>query len=114
MTTVICTYKLPTPKTREEISAIFNFAAQTMFKNMDGLNSKQFCYDEKTGEGLSVYHWNSYNKAQEFFHSPSFVADFEAALGTKPEFKFLDCLVMVDNRTNDILLSPQSQSHILK
>lgn len=105
MTTVICTYKLPTAKSREEISSIFNYAAQSVFKNMDGLNSKQFCYDEKTGEGLSVYHWNSTQKAQEFFHSPSFANDFKSALGTEPEFKFLDCLVMVDNRLNDIVVS---------
>lgn len=108
MTTVICTYKLPTPKSREEIGAIFNFAAQTVFKNMDGLNSKQFCYDEETGEGFSVYHWKTINEAKKFFHSPSFITDFEAALGAKPNFTFLDCLVMVDNRANDILISPRS------
>lgn len=105
MTTVICTYQLPVPKSREQVMAIFKMAAETVFKDLDGLNSKQFCYDETTGKGLSVYNWISKDAAEQFFYSPDFVKNFEAGLGTIPNLEILDALLVVDNRVGDITIN---------
>lgn len=104
MTTVIVTYKLPKALPRSTVLERFKVAAETKFKGMPGLHSKQFCYDEKTGNGLSVYLWQSKEQAKAFF-TPEFQASFESIFGVKPDFEILDTLLVVDNRVDDITVN---------
>ena len=102
MTTVIVNYSFPEKMTRAETLERFKQAADT-FAGMDGLNSKQFTFDEKSGKCFSVYNWQSREKAEAFF-TDSFIEDFERIVGTTPTFSLHDCLVMVDNRANDVVV----------
>ena len=77
--------------------SIFKMAAENAFEGLEGLNSKQFCYDETNGKGLSVYSWETRKAAEAFFYSPEFIENFKAGLGTTPEFEILDALLVVDN-----------------
>jgi len=102
MTTVIVKYSFPEKQSRSETLQRFKQAAET-FVGMDGLNSKQFIYDEDSGKCFSVYNWQSRQKAEAFFMD-NFIADFERIVGTIPTFKMHDCLVMVDNRADDVVV----------
>ena len=55
------------------------------------------CYDELTGNGHSVYLWESQARAEEFF-SPAFTQHFREVFGVEPTVTHLDILVLVDNR----------------
>ena len=55
------------------------------------------CYDELTGNGHSVYLWESQARAEEFF-SPAFTQHFREVFGVEPTVSHLDILVLVDNR----------------
>ena len=57
MKTVLITYNLPGKPPRQAITEQFVGAANSIFKGLPGLMSKQFCYDETTGDGHSVYLW---------------------------------------------------------
>jgi len=102
MTTVIVNYSFPKKMSRSETLERFKQAAET-FVGMDGLNSKQFIYDELSGKCFSVYNWESREKAEALFND-DFIADFERIVGTTPTFKMHDCLVMVDNRADDVVV----------
>ncbi|MDA9771477.1 hypothetical protein N9D02_10630, partial [Emcibacteraceae bacterium] len=66
MTTVIVNYSFPKKMSRSETLERFKQAAET-FVGMDGLNSKQFIYDELSGKCFSVYNWESREKAEALF-----------------------------------------------
>ena len=101
MATVLVNYTLPQILPRLEVMKLFEKSIE-IFSGMDGLHSKQFCYDEKTGKGLSVYHWNSIEQAEAFF-SPIFLKNFEAKFGAVPSYEIFDTLLLVDNRVGDTL-----------
>ncbi len=103
MATAIVKYTLDKDIQRSEVIERFNMAAETTFKGMVGLYSKQFCYDKSTGNCLSVYHWHSKDHAEAFF-SDNFIENFEKIVGVVPSFEILDCLVAVDNRAGDIII----------
>ena len=67
MKTVLVTYHLPGKPPRAVILERFIGAANNIFKNLPGLLSKQFCYDETTGNGHSVYLWNPRHGRKSFF-----------------------------------------------
>lgn len=102
MTTVIVKFSYPEKRTRGEAMEHFKQASET-FKGMDGLNSKQFTFNEEAGTCLTIYNWENREKADAFF-SDDFIPNFEKLVGTKPTFEILDCLLMVDNRADDIIL----------
>lgn len=102
MTTVIVKYKYPENLNRAQAMERFKQASES-FKGMDGLNSKQFTFNEEAGTCLTVYNWESREKADALF-SDDFIPNFEKIVGTKPTFEIFDCLLMVDNRMDDIVL----------
>lgn len=102
MKTVTVKYNLPGKPPRGAVMEKFVAAANGMFKGMNGLLNKQFTYDEKSGDGLSVYLWETSEMA-ETFHSESFVEHFKKTFGVKPTITHHDLLTFVDNRTGDIL-----------
>ena len=102
MITVLITYTLPSAPPRTAILEKFVEAANAKFKGLPGLFSKQFCYDESTGNGHSVYLWESKEQAEAFFSSPAFVEGFEKDFGAALNVTYLDTLVVVDNRVGDV------------
>jgi heme-degrading monooxygenase HmoA len=106
MKTVLVNYNLPNTPPRAAVMEKFIGAAKNMFSGMDGLLSKQFTYDENTGDGLSVYLWDSAEKA-EAFHGESFVTHFKETFGVDPIIEHRDILILVDNRAGDIIENNQ-------
>ena len=106
MKTVLITYCLPKKPPRAVILEKFIGAANNIFKDLPGLLSKQFCYDELTGNGHSVYLWESQARAEEFF-SPAFIQRFRDAFGVEPTVSYLDILVLVDNRAGGDVVANQ-------
>ena len=106
MKTVLITYHLPAKPPRQSITEKFVEAANGIFKDLPGLMSKQFCYDETTGDGHSVYLWESQQQAEEFF-SPAFVEHFCEAFGVEPTITYLDILILVDNRVGDVVVNKE-------
>lgn len=103
MATVLVKYKLPNIPPRDVVMGLFEKSATEIFKDMEGLYSKQFCYDEKTGEGLSVYHWASREHAEGFF-TPEFIANFKVKFGADPHHEIYDTYLMLDNRAGDMVV----------
>ncbi len=102
MTTVIVKYHDPEKLTRAQAMEKFKQAAD-MFVGMDGLNSKQFTFNEEKQTCQTVYNWESREKAEALFND-DFIPYFEKRVGTKPTFEMFDCLLMVDNRAGDVVL----------
>lgn len=103
MITVIVKYTIAGNPSREHVAPMFKQGAETMFKGMPHLYSKQFCYDQSQGLGLSVYLWDSRANAEAFFNE-AFVEDFKKNMGCVPEINYYDNLVTVDNRLGDVLV----------
>ena len=102
MMTVIVKYQVPGDSGRAEVAAMFKQGAEGMFKGMPHLHSKQFCFDEKSREALSVYLWETRSAAEAFF-SDAFIEGFAASMGCVPEITYYDNLVTVDNLSGDVL-----------
>jgi hypothetical protein len=102
MITVIVKYTIAGNPPREQVAPMLKQGAETMFKGMPHLYSKQFCYDESQGLGLSVYLWDSRANAEAFFNE-AFLEEFKKNMGCVPEVALYDNLVTVDNRAGDLL-----------
>lgn len=106
MQTVLVSYHLPTAPPRRALQEKFADAAHNIFKGLPGLLSKQFCYDEATGKGQSVYLWETREQAEEFF-SPTFIEHFRDTFGVEPTLAYLDILVLTDNRVGDVIVNKE-------
>ncbi|MGB0383404.1 MAG: hypothetical protein ACPGWR_01150 [Ardenticatenaceae bacterium] len=95
MYTVILKYVLPIPVPRQRLVDIFK-ASEARFRAMPKLIRKQFCYDEATHTGHSVYLWESEADARAFFKD-EFLTRFEAKFGARPELIYIDTLMVIDN-----------------
>lgn len=102
MCTVLVKYKFPDHHNRGEIEKLFKQIAEARFLGLEGLYSKQFCYDVETREGLSVYHWESKEQAEAFF-SLEFLERFRNTYRTEPHCEYYDTILAVDNRAGDIV-----------
>lgn len=103
MATVLVRYHLSTIPPRSDVMEIMMLSAQNKFKGLPHLHSKQFCYDEKTGDGLSVYLWDSRANAEAFF-TKEFIDNFTEKFGAVPSLEYYDTLLTVDNRVGDIVV----------
>lgn len=101
MKTILVNYHLPQKPAKNEMIGQFTMAANAKFLGMPGLQSKQFCYDESTGDGLSVYLWETAEQAEAF--ARNFPASFRETFGVEPDITLHETLVLVDNRANDVL-----------
>lgn len=106
MQTVLVSYSLPKAPPRRALQEKFVDAANNIFKGLPGLLSKQFCYDEATGKGQSVYLWETREQAEEFF-SPTFIEHFRETFGVEPTLAYLDILVLTDNRVGDVIVNKE-------
>ncbi len=106
MKTVLVTYNLPGKPPRQAIREKFADAANNIFKGLPGLMSKQFCYDETTGDGHSVYLWETEEQARGFF-APDFDEHFREVFGVDPTITHLDIQVLLDNRAGDVVVNKE-------
>ena len=81
---------------------MLRYGAENMFKGMEHLYSKQFCFDVETNQGTSIYLWDSRENAKNFYNE-QFMQQFEQSMGTTPTVEYLENIVTVDNRAGDIL-----------
>ncbi|MCB1676666.1 MAG: hypothetical protein KDI01_10265 [Halioglobus sp.] len=102
MVTVIVKYKTAKRYTPQEIAAMLRHGAETLFKGLPHLYSKQFCFDVDNSEGLSVYLWDSRENAEAFFNE-QFLATFQQSMGATPTVEYYNTIVTVDNRAGDII-----------
>lgn len=102
MATVLIKYKTDVKFTHEQVLKIMEQSANETFRGMPHLLSKQFCFDIETGEGLSVYLWESRAHAEAYF-TPEWKVYFEKKFGAVPHLEYYETLITLDNRTDDIL-----------
>jgi hypothetical protein len=100
MISAIVEYQLPSALPRNQVLEIFKMA-EGKFRGMDGLEKKYFTYDDKTGQGLSIYIWSSLEKAQQCF-TKEFAAEFETIFKAKPSVRYMDTLMLIDNLADQV------------
>jgi hypothetical protein len=59
--------------------------------------------DAANGEGRSVYLWEDRESAERFFETAR--ANIKAKTGHEPDVEYLDCHVLVDNRTGEVIFA---------
>ncbi|MBT5187591.1 MAG: hypothetical protein HOH19_04350 [Kordiimonadaceae bacterium] len=102
MATVLIKYKTEEKYTYEQVVKMMEDSANNTFKGLPHLHSKQFCFDIETGEGLSIYLWDSKEIAQAYF-TPEWEVYFEKKFGCTAHITYYDTILTLDNRMNDII-----------
>jgi hypothetical protein len=100
MITVIATYRLPKPLTRDEAQAIFNSTAPK-YLDMPGLFRKYYVLSDDGQTVGGIYLWNSRAEADALY-TESWKAFVWDKYGTHPSLTYMDTLVVVDNVTHEI------------
>ena len=100
MIVAIVTFRLPQPKTREEMKAVFQSTAPK-YLNLPGLLRKNYFVSEDGLRAGGIYVWESRARAQEFF-TPEWKSFVAGKYGVQPEIQYFDAPVMVDNAAGKI------------
>jgi hypothetical protein len=101
MITVIATYQLPTPITRDEARRIF-LSTAPKYQNVPGLARKYYVLSQDGKSVGGIYLWNSRAEADALY-TESWRAFVREKYGTEPSLTYFDCPVVVDNLTHEIL-----------
>jgi hypothetical protein len=101
MITVIATYQLPTPITRDEARKIF-LSTAPKYQGVVGLVRKYYVLSQDGNSVGGIYLWNSRAEADALY-TESWRAFVREKYGTEPSLTYFDCPVVVDNLTHEIL-----------
>jgi hypothetical protein len=101
MITVIATYQLPEPLTRDEARRTF-LSTAPKYRGVPGLVRKYYVLSEDGNSVGGIYFWNSRADADAMF-TESWRAFVREKYGTDPSLAYMDCPVVVDNLTHEIL-----------
>ena len=101
MITVIATYQLPKPITRDEARRIF-LSTAPKYQDVPGLVRKYYVLSQDGNSVGGIYLWNSRAEA-EALYTESWRAFVRDKYGTEPSLTYLDSPVVVDNLTREIL-----------
>ena len=101
MITVIATYQLPTPITRDEARKIFLRTAPK-YQGILGLVRKYYVLSQDGNSVGGIYLWNSRAEADAMY-TESWRAFVRQKYGTDPSLTYMDSPVVVDNLTHEIL-----------
>ena len=101
MITVIATYQLPKPITRDEARRIF-LSTAPKYQDVPGLVRKYYVLSQDGNSVGGIYLWNSRAEA-EALYTESWRAFVRDKYGTEPSLAYLDSPVVVDNLTREIL-----------
>jgi len=99
--TVITTFRLPKPVTRDEARTIFLSTAPT-YQSVPGLVRKVYVLSQDGSTAGGIYLWNSRADADAMY-TESWKAFVREKYGTDPLLTYFDSPVVVDNLTNEIL-----------
>jgi hypothetical protein len=101
MITVITTFRLPKPVTREEARGIF-LSTAPKYRDVAGLFRKCYVLSEDGSTAGGVYLWNSRAEADAMY-TDSWRAFVRDKYGVDPSLTYFESPVVVDNVTNEIL-----------
>ena len=101
MITVIATYQLPTPITRDEARKIF-LSTAPKYQGVPGLVRKYYVVSQDGSSVGGIYLWSSRVEADALY-TESWRAFVREKYGTEPSLTYFDCPVVVDNLTHEIL-----------
>jgi len=101
MITVITTYRLPKPMTREEARRNF-LSTAPKYQDVAGLFRKYYYLSQDGNTIGGVYLWNSRAEAEAMYNE-SWRAFMRDKYRTDPSVTYLDSPVVVDNLTHTIL-----------
>jgi hypothetical protein len=101
MITVIATYQLPKPITRDEARRIF-LSTAPKYQGVPGLVRKYYVLSQDGNSVGGIYLWSSRAEADAMY-TESWRAFVREKYGTDPSLTYLDSPVVVDNLTHEIL-----------
>ena len=101
MITVITTFQLPKPITREEARSTFQRTAPK-YQGVAGLFRKYYFLSEDRKTIGGIYLWNSRAEA-EAMYTESWRAFVRDKYDADPSVTYFDCPVVVDNVSHEIL-----------
>lgn len=101
MITVIATFQLPKPITQEEARRIF-LSTAPKYQGVTGLVRKYYVLSEDGGTVGGIYLWNTRAEA-EAMYTETWRAFVREKYGTDPSVAYMNCPVVVDNLTHEIL-----------
>ena len=101
MITVIDTFQLPKPITRDEARRIFLTTAPK-YQGVAGLVRKYYLLSQDGRTVSGIYLWNSRAEADAMF-TESWRAFVREKYGTDPSVTYFESPVVVDNLTHEIL-----------
>jgi hypothetical protein len=101
MITVITTFQLPKPITREEARRIF-LSTAARYLGVAGLFRKCYVLSQDGNTAGGIYLWNSRTEADAIY-TESWRAFVREKYGTDPSLTYFESPVVVDNVTHEIL-----------
>lgn len=101
MITVIVEFKLPQAISRDQASKLF-LSTAPKYQKMSGLIRKYYFVSQEGTEAGGIYLWQSKDDADRLYTDDW--KDFvRGKYGTDPQLSYLECPVVVDNVSNDII-----------
>jgi hypothetical protein len=101
MITVITTYQLPKPITRDEARRMF-LSTAPKYQGVPGLVRKYYVLSQDGNSVGGIYLWNSRAEADAMY-TESWRAFVREKYSIDPSLTYLDSPVVVDNLTHEIL-----------
>lgn len=101
MITVIVEFKLPQPMTRSQARDTF-LSTAPKYQGMPGLIRKYYCLSPEGDKAGGIYLWQSRDCADRVY-TDDWKAFVRGKYGTEPGLTYLECPVVVDNLSNQIL-----------
>ncbi len=101
MITVIVKFKLPEAITRDQALETF-LGTAPKYKDMGGLIRKYYFFSEDGKTAGGIYLWESREKADRVY-TDEWKAFVRGKYGTEPLLEYLECPVVVDNISHEII-----------
>lgn len=101
MITAIVTFKLPSGTDGKKAAELFRGSAPK-YRGMPGLIRKYYLFDAATGTGGGAYLWRS-RAAAEAVYTAEWQAYMAERYGSRPEIRYFETPVVVDNLTDAIV-----------
>jgi hypothetical protein len=101
MITVITTFRLPKPITRDEARTIF-LSTAPKYQRAPGLVRKVYVLSQEGNTAGGIYLWNSRAEADAMY-TESWRVFVREKYGADPSVTYFDSPVVVDNPTHEIL-----------
>jgi hypothetical protein len=102
MITVIVEFKLPQPISVAQAKETF-LSTAPKYQKMPGLIRKYYFLSEDGAKAGGIYLWASREDANRIY-TDEWKAFVRGKYGTDPRLTYLDCPVIVDNITSEIVL----------